>query len=500
LNNTYCEAAIVLPEAAVMTALSLSILLVLAAPPIEARAAEFATTVQEIHQTIQSKSIVGPSPRRLVELSLRGLYKAHGEELPDDLAKRLKNEKATTAELRAVLRDGYHLLATCRELDVEAAVDEAIGFTLAALDPHASWKPTGPIYCEYDVRVGVGLELRLDAKTGMPVLITLLKDSPAYRAGIRAGDVITHITPLRDPAMKNDTPLETQATAGADLPQVRNWLLGTRDSKVLLDIQREGVKEPLRLEMTRGPVGIETVAGWRRKHDDSWDYRLDPEKKIGYLRVSQFNRWTPKEMEKALDELETQGIQGVVLDLRCCEGGLFIGMIDAAGQFLDKGDLVLKVKYGAWENEDRSCKEGKGRHGLKVVCLVNGETSSAAEMFVAALQDHHRAVIVGERTSGKGSGQVIEPLNHHDLYLTICAYLRPNGKKLDRMHLPNHDDDEWGVMPDTGNVVQLSEKEQTALKESWEQRRIIPRRDVPVKEPPAFKDRQLMRALAVLAQ
>ncbi len=483
-----------------MTALGIGIVLVLAAPT-DPDADKFAAAVREVHQTLEAKSIVRPSPSRLAKLSLRGLYKAHGQELPDDLCERLKNEKATGAELRALLRDGYRCLAAHHEMTVETAVDDAILFTLKAIDPHASWQ-TSDFSCELTTigLAGVGVELRLDAKTGMPTVVTPIKDGPAYRAGVRAGDIITHVTPLRDCEVNPDIEENPQATAGAGLPQVYRWLLGPADSRVVLTVRRAGVKEPLPLYMRCGGVRIDTVHGWRRKDDDSWDFQLDKEKKIGYLRIRQFGVGTPEELENALKEMEAQGARGVILDLRFCEGGLLGQMIQASALFLDTGDLVTKVQYREYPSDEYFCKDSKRRKDMKVVCLINGQTASAAELFAAALQDHQRAVIVGQRSCGKGSVQRVESINDHDLTFTMAVLLRPNGKKLARIELSGRDADEWGVVPDVANVVQLEPKEQDALKEYLDQQRIIPRRDVPVKEPPAFKDRQLQRALDVLRQ
>ena len=207
-----------------------------------------------------------------------------------------------------------------------------------------------------------------------------------------------------------------------------------------------------------------------------------------------------KDLAKVLDELETQGARGVVLDLRFCPGGWLRDSIRAAEQFLDKGDLVVKVRYPQEDDDVYRCDKATKRTGLKLACLVNGDTSSAGEIFVAALQDHHRAIVVGERSHGKGSVQNTNSINHYDLTCTIGLFLRPSGKKLDCMMIPGRDANEWGVTPDTGNVVQLEQKEQDALKEHLERRSYIYRRDDSAKESPEFKDRQLQRALEVLGR
>ena len=202
-----------------MTALCLSIMFALADGPVDPHADEFAKAVQKIHEVIRRKSIVQPSPRQLAELSLRGLFKGQGKSLPDDLAKRLKDEKGTDAELRSILRDGFRR-AESRELGVEEAVGDAITFTLAALDPHASWQPSEGFECDLGNYSGLGLKWQFDGKTGLPCVVTPFKDGPAYRAGLRAGDLLTHITRMPSETSPNNADVPDRvALAGAARPQ-----------------------------------------------------------------------------------------------------------------------------------------------------------------------------------------------------------------------------------------------------------------------------------------
>jgi carboxyl-terminal processing protease len=481
----------------------LSVTLLFAAAPNEtpdADADAFATLLRKVHPVIQENSILRPSQRRLAELALRGLYKGQGEDLPENLARRLKNEKATPAELHAVLCDGYRQLAERCELDVDLAVKEAMAFTLNTFDPHADFRPHPGFRYEWVQRFGIGIELRLDPKTQEPCVVTTLKDSPAYRAGIRAGDRITHIFHPQQPGLNNEDATEAMTTANIGLEKVVQRLLGPKDSKVSLLICREGVEKPIPFTVVRGSVVFENVVGWRRKKDDSWDYLVDRERKVSYLRVKVFDWDTRKQLEQVLDEMETQGVRGVVLDLRFCPGGLISAAKQAAEQFVEDGDYV-SIESATRKAVKFQIENGRRRRALAVACLINRETSSAAEMLAAALQDHHRAVVVGERSQGKASVQLLPDLiDYYELKLTGCVFLRPNGKKLDRIALPGQDADEWGVTPDAGNIIQLTAKETEALKEQLERRAIIPNRDLPRKREPALEDRQLQRALEILAK
>jgi carboxyl-terminal processing protease len=468
--------------------------------PTDPDADAFAERLQVIHKTIAEAAFVRPSSRRLAELALRGLYKGQGEDLPDDLAARLKHEAASGAELRAVLHDGYRQLAARCELDVGLAVSEAVSFTLRALDPHGR---VGSSYFVCDLgghdHVGIGVELRLDPKTREPRVVTPLKDGPAYNAGLRAGDVITHIRRPTESGPNNRAGgFETRPTAGETLEQVEAWLAGTNGTKVVLTVRRDGVDSPQLVGVVRGPAARETVLGWRRRKDDSWDYLTDPERKLGYVRLTTFTSATDKQLGAIFGELEKQGARGVVIDLRGCPGGLLEGAVAAAGRFLERG-LVVRIRPRSGDDYDTTVPDGKPRCTLPVVCLVNEETASGAELLAAALQDHRRAAVVGERSRGKAGVQNILHIDGSELTLTTAVFLRPNGKKLDRIPLPGHDANEWGVTPDAGNAVRLSPEEEDALRAHLERRAIIPRRDVPVKEP-AFKDRQLERALEVLTR
>jgi carboxyl-terminal processing protease len=469
------------------------------APP-DPDAEDFARRLQEIHDVIAKNSLVRPSRRRLAELALRGLYRGQGEDLPDDLAARLKDEKASAEQLGAVLHDGYRQLAARCELDVNLAVNEAVSFALRDLDPHGRF---GPAQFRCDIVrqfwSGIGVDLRLDPKTLEARVVTPLKDGPAYKAGLRAGDVITHVHNHKGPGPNNQGgATEPVPTAGERIDRVYAWLAGAEDSRVVLTVRREGADAPVLVGVVRGPAVRETVLGFRRKDDDSWDYFADPERKIGYARLTAFMRDTDKQLGAILTGLEKQGARGVVLDLRGCPGGLTNALGATAGLFLKRGSVYCTIAAESRDYEE-SVPGGAARYNLPVVCLVNDETASVAEVMAAALQDHRRAAVVGERTRGRASFQTVQTADPDEITLTYAVFLRPSGMKLDRIALPGHGDGEWGVTPDAGNVVRLAPAEKDALKEHLERHPVIARRDVPPKEP-AFKDRQLERALEVLAR
>jgi carboxyl-terminal processing protease len=344
------------------------------------------------------------------------------------------------------------------------------------------------------VPVGIGVELEGDPATGLARVVTPVKDSPAYQAGIRAGDLITQITFWDTPKGKPLDLPDNYHTRGQPIEEVRKRIPGKYGTSVHLTVLPEGGKHPLLYEVQRGRVRLETVLGHRRNADDSWDYLIDQEKKVGYIRITSFGRGTTEDFVGAFRRLEAQGMKGLILDLRFSPGsGLFVqGAVDVAERFLDKG-VIATVHVAAGE-ERFSVEKLVDRTDVPLVCLVNEESAGSSEVLAACLQDHKRAVVIGERTRGKGAVRNTQPFHNGQLMFTAGVVLRPSGKKLDRMRLPGHDDEEWGVTPDKGYHLKLSSSERDGLRQHLKSLECLP--------PPAptrdFIDRQLECALAHL--
>ena len=203
---------------------------------------------------------------------------------------------------------------------------------------------------------------------------------------------------------------------------------------------------------------METVLGDRRKADDHWEFMYDEKGRIGYIRISAFSQETAKELRTALEDLKRRNVRGLILDLRFNPGGLLRSAIEVSNLFISSGRIVStkgrNTPERVWDAQDDAIFEG-----IPMVILVNHYSASASEIVSACLQDHKRAVIMGERTWGKGSVQnIIELENGRSaLKLTTAAYKRPSGKNIHRF--PNSKDkDEWGVMPDLGYELGLNEQ------------------------------------------
>lgn len=341
-----------------------------------------------------------------------------------------------------------------REL-VEAAIDGI----LRKLDPYSAY--IGPKELD-DFRGSVesefgGIGITLDGRQ-LKVLSPLV-GTPAYKAGVLAGDRIVEI--------------DGQSTEDLPLQEVVRRLKGPIGSQVVLTVIHPGKSQRETISITRAQIHIETVLGDRRKPDDSWDFMLDREKRIGYLRVTAFSRDTADELRAALESLQKEKFAGLIVDLRNNPGGLLGSAIEVSDLFLAEGEIVSTSGRNAPERKWTAQKENSFL-GFPMVVLVNRYSASASEIVAACLQDHKRAKIMGERTWGKGSVQNVVSLEQGQsaLKLTTSTYHRPSGKNIHRF--PDaKDDDEWGVSPDDGYKLQLEPREMLALASQRVRRDIV---------------------------
>jgi carboxyl-terminal processing protease len=312
-------------------------------------------------------------------------------------------------------------------------------------------------------------------------------DTPAYNAGIMAGDAILKI--------------DGKSTDGMRLTDAVALIQGEPGTKVTLTVRSEdGKTRDVPLERAR--IQVRSVLGDRRKGDGkSWDFMWDHQEKIGYLRLTGFGKNTVSEMKEALEELRKQGMRGLVLDLRSNPGGLLKSAKEVSNLFLEKG-LIVSIKG---DNQDEEAYHAD-RHeavlgkdsGVPMAVLINRYSASASEIVAACLQDHHRAIVVGERSYGKGSVQNVIPLTRGQgaLKLTTAYYWRPSGKMVHR-EKDARDSDDWGVIPDI--VVSLSREERMAYNRARNERDILRDHKDPKKVPP-FEDKVLNRAVEVLKE
>jgi carboxyl-terminal processing protease len=344
---------------------------------------------------------------------------------------------------------------------VEAAVDAAIG----KLDEHSAYvRGDGRTDLEATLDQkfgGVGLELAVDERLRVPVVASPVLDSPAWRAGVRAGDRIEAI--------------DGESTVGEPLREIVARLRGAVGESVALRIVTPSGESVSTLDpavdvhdaasrrdltLVREVIETESVMGDRRGPEGRWVWLLEGEPNVGYVRIVSFGERTAAEVAAALDVIQTAGdVRGLVIDLRGNPGGLLSAAVEVCDLLLDEGVIVhTRTRRGA-PGEDaaldaRRATAGSRLGGVPIIVLVDGLTASAAEIVAACLQDAGRAKVVGNRTFGKGTVQSILTLSDDRglLKLTTSEYLRPSRAGIHRR--PGDDDgDTWGVSPDAGYEV-----------------------------------------------
>ncbi|HTM08842.1 MAG TPA: S41 family peptidase [Verrucomicrobiae bacterium] len=288
-------------------------------------------------------------------------------------------------------------------------ISGAINGMLSSLDPHSAFL-TPDLYKDLQMdtqgRFG-GLGIEITVRNGVLTVVSPIEDTPAYKAGVKAGDQIIKI--------------EDEFTKDMSLVDAVKKMRGNRGTKITISIKREGISELLNFNLLRDTIRVQSVRS--RVLEEGY----------GYIRLAQFQERTDRDLQKALEKLrdEKGGLKGLVLDLRNNPGGLLTQAVRVSDMFLDSGMIVYtdgrldsqKQKYfahkeGTWSN-------------FPIVVIINGGSASASEIVAGALQDHKRAVILGTKSFGKGSVQTILPLDDNSaLRLTTARYFTPKGRSI----------------------------------------------------------------------
>ncbi len=386
--------------------------------------------------------------------------------------------------------DGYYV----DKVDAEVLFRDAMNGMIQGLDPYSSFISSDDYNAFQETLEqefgGIGIVVEQDRETGKLMVMTPVLDTPAFRAGLRAGDVIVEI--------------EGQPALGMTTKDAVKIMRGRPGTKVRLAVARAGEQAPLAFELQRAVIPIRSVLGDSRSADGNWRFVLESHPTIGYIRVTSFGSDTAHELKAALDQLETTPeLQGVILDLRNNPGGLLVAAVNVCDLFLEQGLIVsTRGRDGLVQPPFAAKPDVRLPTSVPLVVLVNGFSASASEIVSACLQDNQRATIIGQRTWGKGTVQNVIDLEggRCALKLTTAKYWRPSGRNIHRDN-DEKDTDQWGVQPDEGFDIPLTEAEFEATLEARRQRDIIrptPESTTDPNIPNA--DKQLKRAIEFLEE
>jgi len=330
------------------------------------------------------------------------------------------------------------------QVDDQKLIRGAIDGMLASLDPHSSYLDERGYRSLMTTTEGEygGLGLNVTLEDGAVKIVAPIEDSPGAKAGLKSGDYITH--------------LNGKLIYGGTLDEAVDQMRGPPGSSIKLTIVRPGRDKPFDVTLTRAKIDLPAVK-WKVKDD------------VGIIDVNTFSRTTTQEALAAIASIDKalgHAPAGYVIDLRSNPGGLLDQAVGLSDVFLDRGEIVSQRGRAKSDIERYYAKPGDATHGAPIIVLVDAGTASAAEIVAGALQDHHRAIVMGQRTFGKGSVQTVMPLTRETaLRLTVARYYTPSGRSVQ----------EGGIAPDI-EVPQLTDpdyKDRPRLREADLRRHLI---------------------------
>ncbi|MBN1505199.1 MAG: S41 family peptidase [Sedimentisphaerales bacterium] len=334
------------------------------------------------------------------------------------------------------------------QLPMQPLIAHFVEASLDALDPYTVivWPRQVQDFEKLMTNEFTGIGIEITKPKGLLTVASLLPDTPAYRAGLDAGDVIECVDGI--------------ATKDMSLMCAVKKITGPKGTTVTLNVRRG--KDVQTLTITRDRIIVPTIRGWQRTASGCWLYMLDDKEKIGYVRITSFSGETAGDLETTLDQLESEGLRGLILDLRFNTGGLLDSAVNVVDKFINEG-LIVRTQpkanmIPAFEHAHR-----RGTHpNYPLVILINSSSASASEIVAGALADrkYERAVLVGTRTHGKGSVQGIThyPGGGAELKYTMAYYHLPSGQRVkSREDTEKEGTKDWGVGPDVR--VELTSEE-----------------------------------------
>jgi carboxyl-terminal processing protease len=358
-------------------------------------------------------------------------------------------EKMKAENLAELLEDILALDSITLKLPHEVIIAQYTEAAFSALDPYTNlvWPWSVKDFEKSMTQQFTGIGVEISKSTGVLRVVSPLPDTPAYAAGMDADDEIIAVN--------------GEETKDMTISCAVSKIMGPKGTKVTLRVRRPSTGETKEMTITRAKIVVHPLRGWTRQADGDWDYMIDPENKIGYVRLTAFTETTGEDLDKALKKLEKQGLQGLILDLRFNSGGYLQAAADVVDMFVSEGVIVKSSPrhgFATYEIAHRS-----GTHpNYPLVVLINGGSASASEIVAGALQDpkHQRAVLVGERSYGKGSVQVVTPFTggNSQLKYTVAYYHLPSDQQVkNRYQMEKLGRKDWGIAPDVEVKVASNE-------------------------------------------
>lgn len=360
--------------------------------------------------------------------------------------------KAETAE--RILDEAIALNSVSLELPEEVIIAHFAEAALASLDPFTTlvWPWSVKDFEKSLTQQFTGIGIEISNNSGSLTVMSLLPDKPAYKSGqIDAGDEILAV--------------DGELTRDMTITCAVQKITGPKGTKVTLTMRRPSTDEKWDVTITRDKIVVAPLRGWIRDTQGEWDYVIDPENRIGYMRLTAFTESSGPDIDEVLRKLEMDGLNGLILDLRYNSGGYLQAAADVVDLFVNEGVIVKSTpRYGlaTYEIAHRS-----GTHpDFPLVVLMNGSSASASEIVAGALQDekYKRATLVGDRTYGKGSVQVVTPSSGggSQLKYTIAYYHLPSNQPVkNRYQMEKIGSEDWGIAPDV--PVKLKSNEIQAM-------------------------------------
>lgn len=331
--------------------------------------------------------------------------------------------------------------STTVELPESVLVAQIADATLSVLDPYTVmiWPKQVQNFEKTMTNEFTGIGIEITKQKGLLTVASLLPDTPAYNSGLDAEDVIEKVDGVE--------------TKDMTLTCAVHKITGPKGTKVTLTIKRPGEEKTRDITITRAKITVPTLRGWQRTEAGKWQYMIDDQNKIGYVRITSFSEKTSSDLEEILGKLEAKGLKGLILDLRFNTGGLLDSAVAVVDKFIEEGPIV-KTEHGFGRGLIFEAAHKENTHpDYPLVILLNYGSASASEIVGGALADpkYNRAVLVGERSHGKGSvqGITLYPGGGAQLKYTMAYYHLPSGQRVkSQKSMKKSGREDWGVGPD----------------------------------------------------